>query len=352
MAVISGMLVTTCLMSLVIALYWEKSWFLSACFLIFFGFVETTYLSACMLNFHKGAWYLVILLALSLTVMLAWHYGTMKKYEFDLQNKVPTEWLTEHSSDLGVSRIPGIGLIHTDMVTGIPAFFSHFITNLPAFHQVLIFVSFKSLPVPYVPPSRRYLIGRVGPKDYRIYRCIVRHGYCDHIRDTDDFEEEIIRSIGEFVSMEENDLESLTSPDGRMIVVGKPLPDGNALVPLNDTGSASLTNHESQISPVGDALESSSAAVKRKKVRFMLPANSPKMRISVREELQEIIDARESGTAYFLGQSHLAVRNGSNFAKRFLIKTYIFCDKNSREPPVALNIPHAALVEVGMLCTI
>jgi K+ transporter len=111
MAVISGMLVTTCLMSLVIALYWEKSWFLSAGFLIFFGFVETTYLSASMLNFHKGAWYLVVLLALSLTVMLAWHYGTIKKYEFDLQNKVPTEWLTEHSSDLGVSRIPGIGLI-------------------------------------------------------------------------------------------------------------------------------------------------------------------------------------------------------------------------------------------------
>lgn len=341
-------------MSLVIALFWEKNLLESVCFLIFFGFVEALYVSACMLNIHKGAWYLVVLFLLSFTVMLAWHYGTMKKYEFDLQNKVPIEWLTDLSPGLGVSRVPGIGFIYTDIVTGIPAFFSHFITNLPAFHQVLIFVSFKSLPVPFVHPSRRYLIGRVGPREYKIYRCVVRYGYCDHIRDTDDFEEQIIRSIGEFISLEENDAESLTS-EGRMIVVGKPSPEGTALVPLDDTqshlGSEILPCDENQ-STLGEISERSCHPVKRKKVRFMLPPDSPKMRVSVREELQELIDARESGTAYFLGQSHLAVRDGSNFLKRFLIMVYTFCDKNGREPPVALNIPHAALVEVGMVYTI
>lgn len=348
-------------MSLVIALYWEKNLLESVCFLIIFGFIEASYVSACLLNFHKGAWYLVVLLIFSFTIMLAWHYGTMKKYEFDLQNKVSTEWLTDLSPGLGVSRVPGIGFIYTDIVTGIPAFFSHFITNLPAFHQVLIFVSFKSLPVPYVNPSRRYLIGRVGPKEYKIYRCVVRYGYCDHIRDTDDFEEQIIGSIGEFISVEENDFESLTSPEGRMIVVGKPpsSPKGKALIPMNDTSSsvnhASLANSETQLSPLSDITEierSCSTPVKRKKVRFMLPADSPKMRECVKEELQQLIDARESGTAYFLGQSHLSVRNGSNFLKRFLIMTYSFCDRNCRQPPVALNIPYAALVEVGMVYTI
>ncbi|XP_024929724.3 potassium transporter 25 [Ziziphus jujuba] len=358
LAVVSGMLVTTCLMSLVIALYWEKSLAESVCFLLLFGFIEASYVSACMLNFHKGAWYLVVLLMFSFTIMLAWHYGTMKKYEFDLQNKVSTEWLTDLSPGLGVSRVPGIGFIYTDIVMGIPAFFSHFITNLPAFHQVLIFVSFKSLPVPYVHPSRRYLIGRVGPKKYKIYRCVVRYGYCDRIRDTDDFEEQIIRSIGEFISLEENDLESLTSPEGRMIVVGKPSSsqDGNALIPMDDTISnmspAGFANNETQVSQFNDISERGNGPVKRKKVRFMLPADSPKMRVSVREELQELVDARESGTAYFLGQSHLSVRDGSNFLKRFLIMTYSFCDKNCREPPVALNIPYAALVEVGMVYTI
>lgn len=237
LAIICGMLVTTSLMSLIIALYWEKNLMVSACFLLCFGFLEAAYLSACLLQFHKGAWYLVVLLVIFMTVMLSWHYGTMKKYEFDLQNKVSTEWLIDISPGLGISRVPGIGFIYTDIVAGIPAFFSHFITNLPAFHQVLILVSFKSIAVPYVPESERYLIGRIGPKDYKIYRCIVRSGYCDHVRDTGDFEEKIIRSIGEFISIEQSDIESMVSPDERMIVVGTPTLDGNALVPLDEVNS-------------------------------------------------------------------------------------------------------------------
>uniref|UniRef100_A0A3N7FT87 Potassium transporter n=1 Tax=Populus trichocarpa TaxID=3694 RepID=A0A3N7FT87_POPTR len=352
MAIVFGMIVTTCMMSLVMALYWEKSLFISGFFLMFFGFVEAVYVSACMLSFHKGAWYLFVLLAVSFTVMLAWHYGTMKKYEFDLQNKVSTEWLTDYSPSLGVSRVPGIGLIYTDIVMGIPAFFSHFITNLPAFHQVLIFVSFKPQPVPCVPPSQRYCVGRVGGKDYRIYRCIVRYGYCDQVRDTDDFEEQIIGSIGEYISLDESDCESLTSPEGRMVIVGTPLLEGHALIPVDDTnlfsGSTNAGNNETLAIPEGELI-GRNAPVRRKKVRFLIPESSPRLRVSVRDELQELINARESGTAYFLGQSHLTVRDGSNFFKKFLIMAYVFLDKNCREPPVALNIPHAALVEVGMV---
>lgn len=363
LAIICGMLVTTSLMSLIIALYWEKNLMISACFLLCFGLVEVAYFSACMLQFHKGAWYLVVLLVVSMTVMLSWHYGTLKKYEFDLQNKVSTEWLIDVSPGLGISRVAGIGFIYTDIVAGIPAFFSHFITNLPAFHQVLIMVSFKSMPVPHVPESERYLIGRIGPKDYKIYRCIVRYGYCDNnIRDTGDFEEKIIGAIGEFISIEQmSDIESMVSAEEKMMIVGNSS-DGNALVPLmNDEtcNEVSITN-EAQISPAvieesdHTLLASSSSCNKRKKVRFMLPpaSSSPKMGESVRKELLELIDARESGSAYFLGQSHLVVRDGSNYLKRFLIMVFRFFEKNGREPPVALKIPHAALVEVGMICTI
>ncbi|KAI9101585.1 hypothetical protein K1719_023829 [Acacia pycnantha] len=353
LAIISGMLVTTSLMSLIIALYWGKNLIISACFLFGFGTLEAAYLSACLLQFHKGAWYLFVLVVVTMTIMIAWHYGTMKKYEFDIENKVSTEWLIDVSPNLSISRVPGIGFIYTDIVAGIPAFFSHFITNLPAFHQVLILISFKSLPVPYVPESERYLIGRIGPKDYKIYRCIVRYGYCDYVRDSDNFEEQIIRSIGEFINVEQSDIEAMDSPHRRMIIIGNSSSSqGNALVPLEDLGSpegSSMTSYESQISPVASPLP---PFAKRKKVRFMLPAESPKMQASVRKELLELIDARESGSAYFLGQSHIVVRNGSNILKRFLIMTYRLSEKNCREPPVALKIPHAALVEVGMVCTV
>ncbi|KAI3455102.1 hypothetical protein Pfo_011765 [Paulownia fortunei] len=356
LAITSGMLVTTCLMSLVIALYWEKSLFASVCFLLLFGSIEALYLSTSLMNFFRGAWCLIILFFLFMTIMAAWHYGTLKKYEFDVQNKVSIEWLTDYSPGLGVSRVPGIGFIYSDVEMGIPAFFSHFITNLPAFHQVLIFVSFKSSPVPYIPENRRYLIGRVGPKEYKIYRCIVRYGYCDNVRDTDNFEDHIISSIGEFIAREEYDYEALNSPEGKMILLGSLMEDGNALIPVDETSSnvCSPTSaaSESRRNLLDVPSGSANPPVNRKRVRFMLPPKSPQMRPSVRQELQEIIDARESGTAYFLGQSHLLARKGSNFFKRFLIMTCVFLDKNSREPPVALNIPNAALLEVGTVYTI
>ncbi|MCE3214775.1 hypothetical protein HAX54_053297 [Datura stramonium] len=335
------MLVTTCLMSLIIALQWEKSVaFLSVLFLSFFGSIEALYLSSCFLNFTKGAWCIFFLSLIFMTIMVSWHYGTIKKYEFDVENRVTVDWLTDLSPGLGVSRVPGIGFIHSNIVTGIPAFFSHFITNLPAFHQVLILLSFKSLPVPYIPKNERYLIGRIGHKEYKIYRCIVRYGYRDHVRDVNDFEDQIISSIGEFIAREERHHEALVLQEGRMIILGT---NGNVLVPVVGGEQSERGQQVTDIENPG---------ARRKKVRFMLPAISPKMNPSVRKELQELVDARESGTAYFLGHSHLKVRKGSNFVKQFLVMAYSFLDRNCREPPIALDIPHAALLEVGMDYTI
>ncbi|KAJ8537074.1 hypothetical protein K7X08_035475 [Anisodus acutangulus] len=344
LAVICGMLVTTCLMSQIIALQWEKTVaFLSVLFLLFFGSIEALYLSSCFLNFTKGAWCVIVLSLIFMTIMVSWHYGTIKKYEFDIENKVTVDWLTDLSPGLGVSRVSGIGFIHSNIVTGIPAFFSHFITNLPAFHQVLILLSFKSLPVPYIPKNERYLIGRIGHKEYKIYRCIVRYGYRDHVRDVNDFEDQIISSVGEFIAREERHHEASVLQEGRMIILGT---NGNALVPFVEQSESGqqVTDIENPTTTI--------TSTRRKKIRFMLPASSPKMNPLVRKELQELVDARESGTAYFLGHSHLKVRKGTNFVKQFLVMAYAFLDRNCREPPIALDIPHAALLEVGMVYTI
>ncbi|KAG6753812.1 hypothetical protein POTOM_041811 [Populus tomentosa] len=177
-----------------------------------------------------------------------------------------------------------LGFHDVTRIANAAAFFSHFITNLPAFHQVLIFVSFKPQPVPCVPPSQRCCVGRVGGKDYRIYRCIVRYGYCDQVRDTDDFEEQIIGSIGEYISLDESDCESLTSPEGRTVIVGTPLLEGHALIPVDDTnlvsGSTNAANNETMAIPVGDLI-GRNAHVRRKKVRFLIPESSPRLRVSL-----------------------------------------------------------------------
>lgn len=166
------MLVTTFLTTLVIAIVWERSIILAGIFFFVFGSLEALYLSSALFKVKQGGWVSLVLAGVFMSIMYVWHYGTIKKYEFDLHNKVSMKCLLSLGPDLGIVRVPGIGLIYTELVKGVPAIFSHFATNLPAFHQILVFVCVKSVPVPFVPPHERYLIGRVGSRDYRMYRYI------------------------------------------------------------------------------------------------------------------------------------------------------------------------------------
>ncbi|GLJ28770.1 hypothetical protein SUGI_0567290 [Cryptomeria japonica] len=354
LAVITVMLVTTCLMSLVIVLCWHKSALLALCFILCFGSIEALYFSASLIKFLEGAWVPLVLALIFMSIMYAWHYGTIKKYEFDMQNKVSMKWLLGLGPSLGIVRVPGIGLIHTELVTGIPAIFSHFVTNLPAFHQVLVFVCIKSVPVPYVLPEERFLIGRVGPKEYRLYRCIVRYGYRDAHMDDHEFENQLIFSIGEFIQSERKSPRASNDfcQDGKMTVIGTTRKEDIKFHEEDECmPSASISNIRSPIiQSIHDITEINSPKVtKRKKVRFLLP-NSPEMDPSVRDELQELSEAKESGTAFILGHSYVKAKKGSSFLKKLVINVaYDFLRKNCRGPSTALSIPHISLLEVGMV---
>lgn len=352
----SVMFITTFLMALIIIFVWQKSIFLAAIFLVFFLSIEGVYLSSAFIKVPQGGWVPLVLSSIFMLVMYIWHYGTRKKYNFDLHNKVSLKWLLGLGPSLGIVRVPGIGLIYSELATGVPAIFSHFVTNLPAFHKVLVFICVKSVPVPYVSPEERFLIGRVCPRPYRMYRCIVRYGYKDIQRDDGDFENQLIQSIAEFIQMEAVEPQfssSESSLDGRMAVISTRNVQSNTSLIISveeDTGLSSLI--QSSKSLTLQSLRSvfdEDNSVRRRQVRFQLPP-SPGMDPAVREELMDLIQAKEAGVAYIMGHSYVKARRSSSFLKRFVIDIlYSFLRKNCRGPAVALNIPHISLIEVGMI---
>ncbi|KAF9604759.1 hypothetical protein IFM89_010261 [Coptis chinensis] len=88
-------------------------------------------------------------------------------------------------------------------------------------YQVLVFLCIKSVPVPYVKTEERFLVGRIGPKEYRLYRCIVRYGYHDIHKDDQEFEKDLVCSITEFIRSGRSKLNDLEEKnDGKMTVVG------------------------------------------------------------------------------------------------------------------------------------
>ncbi|CAN6325292.1 unnamed protein product [Urochloa humidicola] len=375
LAVITVMLVTTFLTSLVIVLCWHRPPLLALAFLLFFGSIEALYFSASLIKFLEGAWLPILLALILMAVMLVWHYTTIKKYEFDLHNKVTLEWLLALGDKLGMVRVPGIGLVYTDLTSGVPANFSRFVTNLPAFHRVLVFVCVKSVPVPHVLPAERYLIGRVGPPGHRSYRCIVRYGYRDVHQDVDSFETELVETLATFIKLdasyrcseasELDDLaEAMVEPAGErerrltVIASGNPPPP-----PLRHRASYDLRQdsaHQSS-SPASTVAEmraggDGAAAGEIKQVRFFIDrhvaspdalAGSGKQ---VEEELEALAAAREAGTAFILGHSHVQCKPGSSVLKRLAVDVgYNFLRRNCRGPDVALRVPPASLLEVGMV---
>lgn len=340
LAVITVMLVTTCLMSLVIVLCWNRSVVFAICFIFFFGSIEALYFSASLIKFLEGAWVPVALSFIFLIIMFVWHYGTLKKYEFDVDNKVSLNWLLSLGPNLGIVRVRGIGLIHTELVSGIPAVLSHFVTNLPAFHQVLVLFCIKYVPVPHVRPEERFLVGRIGPKEYRVYRCIARYGYRDALLDDVQFEKDLVCSIAEFIRSErppQPECSSNTSPnaDEKMAVIGT----NHGITYKDDSPSSPTPNSDTNTNGTGP----------KKRVRFVVP-EEPEMNREKREELRELMEAREAGMAFVLGHCYVKAKAGSSFIKKLAINVgYDFLRRNSRAKTYAYSFPRASTLEVGMV---
>ncbi|XP_045820115.1 potassium transporter 2 [Trifolium pratense] len=369
LAVMTVMLVTTCLTSLVIVVCWNKPPILAFCFLLFFGSVELLYFSASVTKFREGAWLPILLALFLMIIMFLWHYATIKKYEYDLHNKVSLEWLLALGPSLGIARVPGIGLVFTDLTTGIPANFSRFVTNLPAYHRVLVFVCVKSVPVPHVTPAERYLVGRVGPAAHRSYRCIVRYGYRDVHQDVDSFETELIKKLSDFIqydwyrtransmSIEDDGSHSNESSSYRLTVIGT-------------TSFCSQQGYESQqsvqqgsvsvgfptVQSLTDVIEMEPidhAAERR--VRFALDDDHEsdtrsEVGVQMQEELEDLYAAQEAGIAFILGHSYVKTKQGSSLLKKLALNYgYNFLRRNCRGPDVALKVPPVSLLEVGMV---
>ncbi|KAE8674196.1 putative potassium transporter 13 [Hibiscus syriacus] len=230
LAVIVVMLVTTCLMFLVVVMVWKRNILEALLFVIVFGSVELLYFSACLAKVQKGGWFPLMFSLIVLSTMCVWHYGTLKKQAYESNNKVSLDMLLSMGPNLGINRVPGIGLIYSNVATGPPPMFSHFVTNFPAIHHILIFVTVQSLTVPKVPANLRFVISRIGPLDLCLFQCVVRYGYKDKRKDSHDFENQLIETVAEFLQRGNNDSEAF-----RLEPVNQ-----QQSIPLNDVTASSL----------------------------------------------------------------------------------------------------------------
>ncbi|KAL8171698.1 hypothetical protein V2J09_023502 [Rumex salicifolius] len=313
LAVITVMFVTTCLMFLIITTVWKKNVILALVFVAFFGFIELAYLSACVGTVHKGGWVPLTSSLLALFLMSVWKYGTVEKHAFEVQNKVSLDSFLNLTPGLGIVRVPGIGLVYSNVLSGVPSTFAHFITNFPAFHEVLIFITIETimflLPNDSISPELALLISTYFAALY---------GYKD-AKDTYKFESHLINKVAEFLQQE-------THKDDIIITVSN----------HHFLSESLATENEVVQEP------SSSGDQTGRRVSFKESWESS-------EEVKKLMVARRSGISYMMGNVYVMASDTSPCLKKMAIIVYGFLRQNCRRPSIALGIPHTSLIEVGMV---
>ncbi|KAL8167745.1 hypothetical protein V2J09_009244 [Rumex salicifolius] len=105
--------------------------------------------------------------ALCIGVLLHVDDGVYRnRYYYEMNHRVSPDQLRELTN-----RIPGLAIFYSKLAHEIPPIFEHYDANIPTLHSVLVFLSFKSLPISKVLPEERFLFRRIQSKeDYYIFR--------------------------------------------------------------------------------------------------------------------------------------------------------------------------------------
>ncbi|KAF3594275.1 hypothetical protein DY000_02026941 [Brassica cretica] len=289
-------------------------------------------------------------LASSRTVLFLGCAPKVKKYEFEVYSKVSMSWILGlgPGPSLGLVRVPGIGLVHTELASGVPHIFSHFITNLPAIHSVVVFVCVKNLPVYTVPEEERFMVKRIGPKTFRMFRCVARYGYKDLHRKDDNFENQLFDNLFSFIQTETM-MESYSNYSNSAYYVNHTHVSRDELI-CNNNNYDNNNNNMVVFSSMFDTI---------------IPPDSPHSAMSFSEnyiveeeeeeeegedELEFLKTCKETGVVHIMGNTVVKARKGSLLPKKIAIDyVYRFLAKMCRANSAILHVPHETLLNVGQV---
>ncbi|XP_008798216.1 probable potassium transporter 11 [Phoenix dactylifera] len=344
-AVVIVMLVTTFLMVPIMLLVWRSHWILIVIFTGLSLLVELPYFSAVLFKIDQGGWVPLVIAAVFLLIMYIWHYGTVKRYEFEMHSKVSMAWILGLGPSLGLVRVPGIGFVYTELASGVPRIFSHFITNLPAIHSVVVFVCVKYLPVYTVPVEERFLVKRIGPKNFHMFRCIARYGYKDLHKKDDDFEKMLFDSLSLFVRLESM-MEGYSDSDEYSLCGQRTEKYSDFLLTENGNGNRVSSNVELTYSPSNDSIVPAQSPLHGNG----LVSSSGQTIQTVGDELDFLNRCKDAGVVHILGNTIVRARRDSGIIKRIAVDyIYAFLRRICRENSVIFNIPHESLLNVGQI---
>ncbi|KAF8715446.1 hypothetical protein HU200_027096 [Digitaria exilis] len=317
--VVSTFSITTHLVTVVMLLIWKKHIVFVLLFYVVFACTELIYLSSILSKFIQGGYLPFCFSLVLMTLMATWHYVHVKRYWYELDHIVPTNEMTTLLEKNDVRRIPGVGLLYTELVQGIPPVFPRLIKKIPSVHSVFLFMSIKHLPIPHVIPGERFIFRQVGPREHRMFRCVARYGYSDSLEEPKEFAGFLVDRLKMFIQEE-------------------------IAFALNDAAPEAQARARRSTTSVVHSEEAIESRVSSNSGRITLNANQ------TAEEEKLLIDREvERGVVYLMGEANVSAGPKSSILKKVVVNyIYTFLRKNLTEGHKALSIPKDQLLKVGI----
>ncbi|KAL5226472.1 hypothetical protein ABZP36_014737 [Zizania latifolia] len=280
---------------------------------------ELIYLSSAFYKFTQGGYLPLVFAAILMFIMATWHYVHVHRYKWELQNKVPNNYVAELATRRNIARLPGIGFLYSELVQGIPPILSHWVEQVPSIHSVLVIVSIKYLPISKIETKERILFRYVDPIEYRVFRCVVRYGYNDKVEDPGEFESLVIENLKQFIHEESFYRQSSHSLQGESVEES-----GDVMDPAVEVQNETLSKKNSDQATAD-------------------PRNG------CMEEIQVIHNEMDDGVVHMLGETNVVAEPNADFLKKIIVDyVYNFMRKNFRQPEKITCVPHNRLLRVGM----
>ncbi|KAL5216756.1 hypothetical protein ABZP36_008157 [Zizania latifolia] len=328
--VVTTFMITTHLMTVVMLLIWKKHIVFILMFYVVFGGTEAIYLTSILSKFVDGGYLPFCFSLVLMTLMATWHYVHVKRYWYELDHIVPTSEMTALLEKNDVRRIPGVGLLYTELVQGIPPLFPRLVRKIPSVHSIFVFMSIKHLPIPHVAATERFLFRQVGPREHRMFRCVARYGYSDALEEPKEFAAFLADGLKMFIQ-EESAFALADAPAPALVDNDEPAR------PRRSTSSA--VHSEEAIQP------SSRVSSLSGRITFQVT----QLPVDVEEEKQLIDREVERGVVYLMGEANVTAGAKSSIMKKIAVNyIYTFLRKNLTEGHRALSIPKDQLLKVGI----
>jgi KUP system potassium uptake protein len=167
-AVTMTMVITTVLFYFAARLLWNWPVGRTLALCLVFGVIELTFLSANLVKFFDGGWFPLAAGALLFTLMTTWARGRRLLRHSLEKSALTQETLVESLQRRRPIVVPGTAIFMTSTKGRAPVALLHSLKHYQAIHERVIFLTIATEDEPWVPPSRRVEVERLGEGFWRV----------------------------------------------------------------------------------------------------------------------------------------------------------------------------------------